>query len=135
MRRIAFAIAMLIPLGCSHGPERGEVSGVITLADGKPLESGIIRFVPVESGPSSFAPIVAGHYLLTGDKSPILGQHKVVITAQRKTGRKLQQPDGPPGVFYDEIDQFLPAEYNQQTQLRIEIHSGKNTFDQKLEVE
>lgn len=135
MRNVVLALAMVICFGCSQGPERGEVSGTITLATGKPLEAGIIRFVPVESGPSVFAPIVNGQYQLTGDKGPLVGQHKVVITAERKTGRKLQQPDGPVGVFYDEIDQFLPAEYNQQSELRIDIRPGKNTFDQKLEVE
>ena len=62
--------------GCSGdpGPRRVAVSGNVTV-DGKPMESGIIRFLPTSKngGPSASVLVTDGHFSLSSATGPIAG--------------------------------------------------------------
>ncbi len=75
-------------VGCSgeSGPRRVAVSGTVTV-DGKPIESGIIRFLPTgkNGGPPASVMIADGHYSLSSEMGPIPGFYQVLIALSPKT--------------------------------------------------
>jgi len=121
-------LLMLMIAGCtgSGGPERAVVSGAVSF-NGEPVEEGTISFVPTGTtqGPSTGSPITAGEYSIAADKGPVLGTHRVEIRAYRKTGRKL--PPKPPNPSEtEETVPYIPAQYNSESTLTVEIEPGKN---------
>jgi hypothetical protein len=129
------ALALISAPGCSPDGRRVAVSGTITL-DGEPLESGSILFVPIEGtmSPSAGSDIVEGDYDVARARGPKAGIFRVEIRSQRKSGRKVQAP--PPaakGVLAEEWIEAVPARYNRESTLRIELQSGDNplNFDLK----
>jgi hypothetical protein len=119
--------------GC--GGNRAAVEGSVTL-DGKPVDGGIIAFIP-DDGKSgedhvkAHGEIKGGKYALSRSEGPNPGKYKVTINWPKKTGRKVDAP-GDPGVKMDEVKEAVPARYNKQTTLVIEIKSGSNTKDYEL---
>lgn len=123
--------------GCDDGDaNRAEVHGTVT-ADGQPIQSGTIRFIPTEgtTGPSAGGAIENGKYRLDPTNGPVVGRHRVEIRAQRKSGRQIESgfPD-PPGTLIDEVVQFIPAHYNDQSDLVVEVKRGSNLHDFRLTV-
>ena len=121
-------VLMLMIAGCtgSGGPERAAVSGDVSV-NGDPVEDGTISFVPTGTtkGPSTGGDISGGKYSLAADKGPVVGTQRVEIRAYRKTGRKLP-PKPPNNSETDEMEPYIPARYNTQSMLTVEIDSGKN---------
>ena len=109
-------------LGCSKAAPT--VEGMVTL-DGQPLETGSITFVPSD-GKSQTAggAIAAGKY---GFEVPP-GMMKVEITAGKVVGKKkaYETPDSP---LIDVIEQIIPAKYNSETSLSLDVKAGKNSKD------
>lgn len=68
--------------GADEGPQRASVSGAIFVA-GRPLESGTVRFVPIDGteGPMATGPIIGGYYDLNEQNGPVAGKHRVEIEA------------------------------------------------------
>ena len=130
------AAGFLICLGCGHdgGPDRAVISGAVTFA-GKPLEEGRIMFVPAKGtkGPTSGAEIVGGKYTVKAKGGVPLGTHRVEITAFRQ----LPIPPGVPESAFDQgppREQFIPAKYNRQSELKIEIlPDGSREFNFDLQ--
>ncbi|WP_052299353.1 hypothetical protein [Rubinisphaera brasiliensis] len=118
---------MVLMAGCgsANGPERAAVSGTVTF-NGDPIQTGSIQFVPVEGvvGKPVSAPISNGEFSLSSGEGPAVGMNKVVINATRKTGK---QKKNIMGEMEDEIEDFIPARYNAQTELQVEISSDSNT--------
>lgn len=119
--------------GSGSGPERASVEGTVTF-NGEPIETGSIQFVPVEGvvGKAVSAPITNGEFSLSSSEGPAVGMNKVVIDATRKTGK---QKKNIMGEMEDEIEHFIPARYNAQTELQVEITSGSNEESFELTAE
>lgn len=73
-----------IVLGCGAAPSEGlqrlSVKGAVTL-DGKPLERGVIRFVPLPEvkGPKASVDVNGGRFEIPADFGPVAGKHRVEI--------------------------------------------------------
>ncbi|MCA9118004.1 MAG: hypothetical protein KDA79_23190 [Planctomycetaceae bacterium] len=95
-------LALLLLPGCGSedtGPERYAASGTVTFR-GEPLASGRITFAPDtekgNSGPAGYTMIHDGKYDTdsAGSKSPVAGEHTVLITGydQSSTGEGEPRP-------------------------------------------
>ena len=121
-----------VTAGCGGGSST--VRGKVTL-DGKPIEAGLISFVPTEgtTGPSAGASINQGEYDIRNDPLPVAGKYRVEIKAQKKTGKKV--PVGspaPPGTMADETVEAVPPRYNTKSTLREELKGGSNVINYDL---
>ena len=129
---------LLAPLaGCGRGDGRATVVGEVSL-DGAPLATGLIEFTPAPgtTGVAAGGVIENGSYAIP-DKGPLPGSYQVRITAIRATGRQVPMPTiGPgarPGAMMEEKVQYIPARYNTETELVVEIEAGKNRHNFELE--
>jgi hypothetical protein len=57
----------------------------------------------------------------------VVGKNKVQIEGYRETGKVYQPPNR--GHAIPEMAQFLPAKYNKDSTIEIEIESGSNEHD------
>ena len=109
-------LGVLLLAGCSRGdrPSLGLVSGTVTL-DGKPLAGARVIFEPVEGGRASTASTDnEGRYELIyirTDKGAKVGPHNVRIFAGNSEQGRAE---------------VVPARYNLQTTLRVEVKPGEN---------
>ena len=125
--------------GCGEtGPDRAEVQGKVTF-DGTLVESGTIGFVPIEGavGPVTGGAISGGAYHLAESEGPVIGPHRVEIRATRKTGQQVKAGEGAddPDAMVDEIEMFIPANYNSQSTLTADVQPGANEFNFDLKSE
>jgi len=128
------SLILLIIVGCSTTDRKG-VRGTVTLDD-EPLSEGSIAFRPKPgtSGPTAGATIVAGLYSVEDEGGTFVGSFDVQITAARKTGGKVK--DMLTGGEVDEYEQYIPAKYNAETELEVEVtEGGPNEFNFELESE
>ena len=131
----ALALALAVAPGCgptSDGIDRQPVSGAVML-DKKPLTQGSITFTPLADGPSAGGTIDQGRYSVARAEGPAQGPYRVTIVAMRPTGRKLPDPEGPPGSLAEELQNVVPSRYNTRSELTVEVKAGGNTFDFDLE--
>jgi hypothetical protein len=113
---MTFIVSLFVTVlaGCSGGKlDKVTVSGEVRY-NGKPLQHGQVRFVPVDgtSGPVSGGVITNGHYVAEGKGGVPLGEHRVEIRAYRPvkgSGAGLAGEQG--GVS----EQYLPGKYNGQS--------------------
>ena len=136
---VAASVSVLIG-GCGDSGdalEHARVSGTVTF-DGKPIPEGDIIFLPMgqTKGPSAAGKIVQGRYQIH-EKGPVVGTHRVVIHAYRKTGRKIPNSTPPaPGAVREEMINekipYIPAQYNAKSTLSAEIRTGDNQRDFEL---
>ena len=122
-------------LGCSGGDglERVVVSGAVSYA-GKPLEKGVIRFVPRAGTETAVcgAAIIDGAYILDTKGGVPVGSYKVEIrlasTLDKDAAQTDEDNDSPRAPIGQ---QELPAKYNTNSQLEITIapDSGKIVKD------
>lgn len=119
-------LAALLMSGCAE-PTTGVVTGTITV-DGRPAKSGSIAFFPVD-GKS----ITAGAEILDGEYTAEvpLGASKVEIRVSKVVGeRKLY--DAPNSPIKPLLAEALPARYNDETELRLDVQPGENRKDFQL---
>ncbi|WP_437202027.1 hypothetical protein [Planctomicrobium sp. SH664] len=105
--------ALILISGCQEGPQFPEstVTGII-LYNKEPLESGTITFLAENQGtPSAQAMITDGMYTV---KVPH-GNKRVEINSSKWTGKPYEE------FGIKETIQFLPAKYNERSELRAEI--------------
>lgn len=129
LRGILLQAACLALLGCSP-PTMGTVTGTVTV-DGEPAEVGAISFFAVDGrAPTAGAPIVDGTY--TAEVTP--GVCMVQVRVSKVVGeRKLYDtPDSPVRKVWGEV---LPAKYNDNTELRLDVKAGENRQDYALSAE
>jgi hypothetical protein len=130
MRRLMAlsAVAAILPLalGCANGTRRAAVSGLV-LVNGKPLERGVIHFLPVQgtTGPGAGGKISNGRYALATRAGPVIGTNRVEIRGFRKTGKSMTVMGSP----MDEEIQAVPVEFNEQSTLVRQVKPGDNTLD------
>jgi hypothetical protein len=122
----ALILVALLAVGCSNGPRRAAVSGTVRV-DGKPLERGVINFLPVDGnrGPGAGGVIKDGAFDVKAADGPVVGNNRVEIRGFRKTGRKITVQR----ETIDEEIQVVPAEFNDQSKLVREIHERENTLE------
>ena len=127
----SFGLAVVLALatmGCNRSDGRLSGSGTVTL-DGEELPEGSIEFVPIAgtTGPTAGGSIRGGKYCIAGEDGIFAGRFRVKITANRKTGE--QAMDLYRGVKFDVEKQYLPARYNEKSQLEAEVtDEGPNVF-------
>ncbi|WP_417383537.1 hypothetical protein [Gimesia sp.] len=112
--------------GCSSsepGPERVIVTGNVTF-DGKPVSQGEIWFIPAagREAPQAGAIIKEGQYRVENKGGVPIGACQVKITADRpKEDVKIVADGGPEEI---PTTQYLPARFNDKTELTVEIESS-----------
>ena len=115
-------------LGCKGDSKHGTADGTVTL-DGKPLKSGLIRFVPADGQTASAdATITDGEFTAT---VPI-GQKQVWISAPKVVGKRkaYATPDSP---TVDIVEELLPPQYNTTSKITLDVTAGSQqpTYDLK----
>ncbi|MSR56416.1 MAG: hypothetical protein EXS05_01930 [Planctomycetaceae bacterium] len=138
---LSLSIAAMVCCGCGGGGtdlgKHGSVSGTVTF-DGKPVELGQITFTPVgKEGTVTGAEIKNGKYSVSREAGPLVGQHKVSIHANRKSGAQIPAiMPAPEGTMIDVMEEYIPTKYNFESTLTAEIKAGDNPkvdFDLKAE--
>ncbi|MGL4553251.1 MAG: hypothetical protein ACRC33_18965 [Gemmataceae bacterium] len=130
----ALLVAMAALVGCG-GDRPGEVSGTVSVDGQVPAEGSSITFVPTGQTAGGGGLIEGGKYVV----KLVPGNYKVEIRVPKAlTGAKpAPVVDGPlpggPGAGGPggsggpaNIEESLPAKYNDQTELTIEIKPGAN---------
>lgn len=139
---LIFVCLISLHSGCrsSDQPELGQVSGAITL-DGKPLTGVTVVFQPESGRPARGVTNNDGQYELTyirQTKGTKVGTNRVEIAPSEegedagasetgdgesqsvRSGAKAGKPK-------------VPARYNVQSELSVQVKAGKNTFDFQLQ--
>lgn len=132
--RLGLLLMVLSACGCG---ENFRVHGKIT-ADGVPLEQAEMKFVPVEStGKEDIGTVVtSGQYLLEDSERLKEGEYQVQIRAFRSTGKKVWDGmgDGTNKNMVEDVKQFIPAKYNDASELRVTLKRGNNEFNTDLKI-
>lgn len=121
-------IVLCLSVGCSKsgGPGLGYVEGVITLDD-KPLDGAEVSFEPEGGRPSIAFTDNEGHYVLmfTGSQEgAVIGKHTVrILSARGASGGEGDEPK------VESRPELLPARYNVDSELTVEVKSGSNQCD------
>ena len=116
-------ITIFAGCGAFTASEVGEVSGTITLDD-RPLSDVEVAFAPVDGGKTSLGYTdESGAYVLVYDAEldgAEVGKHTIRITRVQPEEQDGEQPK-----------QFekLPASYNSESKLTVEVKSGSQTVD------
>jgi len=121
---ISFLVSFLS--GCSDS-NRATVTGTVTI-DGQPVKSGSIAFFPIdEKSPTTGASIADGQYT---SQVP-LGAAKVQIRVAKKVGEKklYNTADSPVQPIMKET---LPAKYNDDTELQLDVKPGNTVKNFEL---
>jgi hypothetical protein len=111
-------------VGCASDSSKGTLTGTVTL-DGQPLESGLIRFIPVDGQtPTADATINAGQFTA---EVPI-GEKRISISAPKVVGKRkvYETPDAP---TIDIVQELLPARYNVGGELMMTVQPGRQQKD------
>jgi hypothetical protein len=119
-------LAVLVWGGCSEPADelpREPVSGTVTF-EGKPLEKGMIQFIPAvgRGETQAGAPIENGSYAIPQQDGPVPGKYMVVITA---SAGSTAAPPGAPGKEVPIPKELIPAKYNTKSRLTAEVQKGE----------
>jgi hypothetical protein len=115
-------VSCVLPVGCS-GEKSASVRGKVTL-DGEPVAAGNIAFLPTAAGgKKAAAAIEQGAYAIPASEKLLPGSYRVEISWHKPTGRKIASAD--PGMTIDETREAVPAKYNSNSTLTVEIGSGE----------
>ena len=132
------ATLLLIFLGIATGCGGGfaTIDGNVTF-DGQPVEQGAIVFEPTDRmGAVAGATIQNGKYRIGADSKMAPGSKTVRITAMRATGKKIKTgPPAPEDTLVDEILPYIPARYNEKSQLTLQVVPGPAKHDFGLQTQ
>ena len=113
---LLLAALLTAAVGCGTKIKRVDVKGTVKF-DGKPIEKGDIRFIPLdkglEGGMVGGGPIIKGNYEAVGQNGAVVGKCRVEITATRLPPGYKQDPNVP---FVQE-QQYIPEKYNVMSKL------------------
>jgi hypothetical protein len=126
VRQILLFIACAALVGCSRS-NMGTVTGSVTV-DGEPAKVGAISFFAVDGrAPTAGAPIVDGQF--KAQVKP--GLCIVQIRVSKVVGKKkiYDTPNSPVREIWAEV---LPAKYNDNTQLKLDVKRGENPQEYAL---
>lgn len=117
---VALLVLGLSVAGCSSA-DVATVTGTV-MVDGEPANAGAVSFFAVDGrAPTAGAPIVDGHY--TAHVRP--GLCYVQVRVSRVVGEKklYDTPESPVRQIRAEV---LPAKYNDDTELQLDVKPGHN---------
>jgi hypothetical protein len=113
--------AIVLSNGCSPQTTTGVVTGTVTL-DGVLLETGQIRFVPVDGQtPTAGAVIIDGRYSAT----VVPGQKTVEISSPLEAPARPMYDIAPEPATDGADGDLVPAKYNTHTELKLEVRPGE----------
>jgi hypothetical protein len=118
---LAAALFALALAGGCGGESVSTVHGKVTL-DGEPVNGGNIMFLPTGGSRKAAAAIEQGAYALATTDALPPGEYRVEIRWPKPTGRKI--PSADPGMQADETKEVVPAKYNENSTLTVEIGGG-----------
>jgi hypothetical protein len=122
----ALLVILFVLAGCG-GASEGQVSGTVKV-DGEPLKTGAITFIPVDGKTQTAGGnIDNGRYSV---KVPV-SVMKVAINAPKIVGYKKLYPT-PDSETRPLTKEALPAKYNEQTELQLDVKPGPNAKDWDL---
>lgn len=129
LARFSLCACALIPLlaaGCGGGTPA--VSGTVTF-DGKPLNGGMIKFVPTD-GSTSGGQIELREGRYTSEPSWNLkpGKYRVEVRWQNRTWKPAPSPTDSGAVVAEGKEQ-IPQRYNSKSELTADLKSGENKID------
>ncbi len=120
------AVVVLMLAGCSRGPKTAAVSGLVTF-NGDAVQDGYIYMVPIEPGKAQDAgPVVKGRFSF----KTLPGQKLVRIEATQDTPGRMA-PNSV-GEMVPVKEQYIPAEFNERSELTADLKAGINSVDFKL---
>lgn len=121
-------IGLLLLTGCSESTTHGVVNGSVTL-DGKPLEEGTVRFVPIEGeSQTASAMITDGKF----ESEVPVGKVRVEYSAPKVMGKKkMYQTEDSPTV--DIVGELLPERYNVRSEVVLSVEPGQNAHEIDLQ--
>ncbi len=124
--RMVLLAPLCLLVGCFGSDKIAPVSGVVTL-DGEPLPGAIVGYEPiategdVEAGYGSYAKTDDnGRYTLRSLKNEdgaLIGQHRVSVST-------VVGKEGPNGEMLGLTKEQVPARYNNDTELVMEVPQG-----------
>jgi hypothetical protein len=136
-------VVATIVAGCGKSKlDRVIVHGRVHFA-GEPVQTGVIRFIPTEgtATPPGAAQIVNGNYRVEARGGVPVGTHKIEIEAFRPLppGKKnpemeAMKKEHPHFTFPEVREQYVPARYNENTELRVTIPSDSGEFEHNIEL-
>lgn len=133
-RTAAIGLALVALLGCGRADrDRVAVSGQVTF-DGRPLENGQLVFEPRGQGRMAIAQLVDGRYSIAAERGPTAGHYIVRITAARPTGEQASGGPTSGGELRDVYAQFLPAKYNEASELELQIDPAQGDLAQDFDL-
>lgn len=122
-----FGIALA---GCNQKTEQFEVRGQVSY-EGEPVAEGKILFMPNdESRPQAIARIIDGEYATASPGGVFVGEYKVQVFGYRGTG-KVQDLGALFGKQEQQV-QYLPAKFNRETELTVDISSETREYNFEL---
>jgi hypothetical protein len=126
------APALAILAGCGDANLPGEVSGRVTVDGQAPATGSSINFVPLgESTAGTGGGMLSADGSYTTRLAP--GKYKVEIRVPRPVGGAVRPASGPgsegPGAGGGFIEESLPAKYNDQSELTLDVQAGSNQKD------
>ncbi len=118
-------------VGCSgsdDAPPRAGVYGTVNL-DGRLLEKGVIRFVPIDGtkGPKATVAVESGRFEAPEGQGPVIGQHRVEIESLNDGGYGMNDEEGLQRLQANPKRLkavYVPADYNSHSILRAYITQG-----------
>jgi hypothetical protein len=122
MKLLSALFSMFVLAMCGCSPTTHTVSGTVKYA-GEPLAEGNIAFIGEGSGASGVGPIADGSYKVAVPP----GKMKIQITATKM----VRLPVGEKSMYgkSEEIRQYIPANYNANTELNADITGPKTNLD------
>ncbi|QDV21021.1 Bacterial Ig-like domain (group 1) [Gimesia panareensis] len=127
-----FAVCTLLA-GCAPTPEDqpdiASVKGLVVM-DGEPVEGAVVTFAPASGRPSTGITDSQGKFELAynpENKGAKIGKHTVRISTQRY----VENADG----TTTEMKETIPAKYNTESTLTVEVKAGENDFPFALDKE
>ena len=115
--------------GCSDSG-RLPLNGMVSF-DGEPVEYGYVQFTPMAgtTGPTSGADIKDGAYEVASVRGLFKGSYRVEIQSWKRSGGVSVDPVTGERTEGGDLVQLLPAKFNKQSELTVEIEPEKRTFD------
>lgn len=132
---LASSVAIMLAVvatGCGKsGVERVYVSGKATY-DGKPIEIGQIRFVPVSpaTGPVTIERIEDGAYATKTTGGVTIGTHRV----EMRMYDSHEYETAPRVAGSASVKQLLPDKYNRNSELTLNVDGGAGSIEHDFEL-
>ncbi len=129
---LAAAVCLGALPGCDTGPEMIPISGTVTF-QGKPIPLGKITLRAIEGtrAPACGGTIQDGKYVIDTRGGVPPGTYLVIIEAVAKVGQAQVEV---PGASTDQMVQYIPPKYNENSELKLVVESGSRRMEKNFEL-